>query len=1176
MDCPSCGHENRPGAAFCGECGASLASEIACPGCNASNPAGQKFCNACGRPLGATAGAAAATIPEQAADPLTYTPAHLAEKILRDRPSLEGERRTVTVLFADAMGFTPISERFDQEQVYSLMQGCFARMMDAVHRYEGTITQFLGDGVMALFGAPIAHEDSARRAVAAALEMQSALAVYGDEVKRQHAIDCQFRVGLNTGPVVVGSIGDNLDMDYTAIGDTINIASRLETSAEPGAVYLSEATRRAAQDYFEFEPLGELSLKGKAEPVTAYVAVSEKSVRTRLEAAVERGLTPLIGRQRELGLLHDYFDHAKTGAGQVVFVSGEAGIGKSRLLLEFRRSLGEEVAWLDGQCISYGSNIPYLPIIDLIKGRYGVDEGDDEATIIAKVDEGTAGWDAAAHSSVPYLKYLLNVDPGDPAVLEMDAMARRAGIFDALRASALQNTRERPSVLVVEDLHWVDESSQEALGAVVDVIASVPILMVVTHRPGYKQPLGERAHFSRIALGHLPPDETTEMAEHVLKSASLPAPLRELITGKSEGNPFYIEEITKSLLESGVLRRVNGSYELVRPPEEVVVPDTIQEVILSRIDRLERRGKEAIQLASVIGREFTVRLLQRISDVSAELDEVLGGLKALELIYEKAYLPEISYMFKHALTHDVAYSTLLHEHRKSLHRIVAATIEELYSDRLTEHVETLAHHYYEGEVWDKALDYLMKSATKAADAYAGHDALQYYDRALEAAEQIGNVPLGTLAEIYGGKAQVCFVVSEWNVAVQCYGDLVELSRTEGNRVVEGMALGGLGFAQTIAHDFEAAELTAKEALAIADELDDDAVRTGALMIQAFLSALRGRVASAIEIVQQTAALARQTEQPFYECFCDELFILGHSWRSEYEEAHKNANEGVVRAEEYNMTEPLAFNKWARGVALASNGRYSEAISALQDAIAFCERIGDKAVRSRSWNTLGWVHLEICDFGPGIEFNRKGLAIADEVGDPEITINAQLNLADAAFATGDGKRAEEELDELYASLADMHEWMRWRYSQHLMHSFGEVRLAFGDAERALALADECLALAESTDAKKNVVKGRRLRGQALAAKGELEAAGRELSTALEIAKEAGNPPQLWKTWAAVGELKRVQEDETGARDAFVQAATVIRGVADGLTDQRLRETFLSSTQVRTIEAAAGTGAVEARP
>ena len=601
--------------------------------------------------------------------------------------------------------------------------------------------------------------------------------------------------------------------------------------------------------------------------------------------------------------------------------------------------------------------------------------------------------------------------------------------------------------------------------------------------------------------------------------------------------------------------------------EQVRVPDTIQEVILSRIDRLEREGKEAIQLASVIGREFTVRLLQRISDVQAELEQVLGDLKSLELIYEKAYLPELSYMFKHALTHDVAYSTLLHEHRKSLHQIVAGAIEELYSDRLAEHYETLAHHYYEGEDWEKALDYLQTAAEKAANAYANHDALGYFDRALEAAERLGDVPLETLAGIYSAKAQVCFAINAWDQAVANFSTLLELARKGGNRTIEGLALGGVGFSQVIAHDFEAADAASKEALAIADELDDDAVRTGALMISTFLQALRGRLASAMAYGEQTAELARKTGQPVYESFCDEMFILGYSWRALFEEALRNAEAGVARAEQYGLTEPLAFNRWAQGVALGSNGRYAEAIETLEHAIAFSERIGDKAVRSRSWNTLGWVHGELCDYERGIEFNQRGLELANDVGDPEIIINAQINLADYAFATGEREQAQRELEELYASLPGMHEWMKWRYSQHLMHSLGEVMLARGDADRALVLADECLALAEPTESRKNVVKGRRLRAQALLALERLEDADREISSALEMAREAKNPPQLWKTLATLAELRTAQGGLDRAAEAYRSALSVVEDVARELPDDRLRELFLASEAVETMRESA---------
>ena len=496
--------------------------------------------------------------------------------------------------------------------------------MEAVHHYEGTITQFLGDGVMALFGAPIAHEDSARRAVAAALQMQRSLDEYATEVKQRHPVECQFRVGLNTGPVVVGKINDNLDMDYTALGDTVNLAARMQQMAEPGSVYLSENTCHLVSNYFELMPLGALNVKGKEELVVAHKVVGEKPVSTRFEAAAEHGLTPFVGRDHELAVLKGYLEQAKRGQGQVVFISGVAGIGKSRLLHEFQRSsLDEGVTLMEGHCISYGRIIPYLPIIDIIKRNFGVEEVDDNERIIRRVDESTADWEKSAQATVPYLKYLLNVDPGDPTVAVMDPMERRAGILDSLRALLLQESRHQPLVVIVEDLHWIDKNSTDALTALVDLIGSLPVLMVLSYRPSFTHSLGERSYYNRLALGHLARGESEVLAEGMLQVTSLPQQVKQLITSKAEGNPFFIEEVTKSLLESGILRKTNGTYSVERPIEEVQVPDTIQEVILSRIDRLERQAKGALQLASVIGREFTVRLLERISDIETQLDETL-------------------------------------------------------------------------------------------------------------------------------------------------------------------------------------------------------------------------------------------------------------------------------------------------------------------------------------------------------------------------------------------------------------------------------------------------------------------------------------------------------------------------------------------------------------------------
>ncbi len=1056
------------------------------------------------------------------------------------------------MLFADAAGFTPISERLGEEQVYSLMQGCFARMMDAVHRYDGTVTQFLGDGIMALFGAPIAHEDSPRRAVAAALEMQGALAEYAAEVKKQHHIECRFRAGLNTGPVVVGKISDNLDMDYTALGDTVNLAARMAELAEPGAVYLTANTHRLVESYFECEPLGALEIKGKLQRVTTYKVLQQKQVRTRLEAAALRGLTPFAGRERELQMLEGFLKQAKDRQGQVVFVSGEAGIGKSRLILEFEQAIrDEDICWLEGRCSSYGENIPYLPIIDIIKQNFKVKEGDNDATIIQRVDDSVVQWDEAARRNVPHLKYLLNVDPGDPTVGALDSMARRAGILDAIRALFIQESRRQVLVAVVEDLQWIDEQSEQALAALVSVISSAPIFLILTHRPGYVPLLGERA-YSSLALRPLMPKDSRVMARGVLQAGTLPEQLEQLILGKAEGNPFYIEEVSKSLLEEGVLRRTNGTYVLERPAKEVLIPNTIQEVILSRIDRLERQAKEALQLASVIGREFTVRLLQRISETRAGLEDLLGELKSLELIYEKAFFPELSYMFKHALTHQVAYSTLLLERRKALHRLVATGIEELYNDRLPEMYEMLAHHYYEGEDWKKALDYSVKAARKAAGSFANQEAMAYFDQALRAFRQIGDAPAEVLMDIYGGKAEVSFTISDWKGVVNSYTSLREAAREAGKIELEGMALAGVANGHVWTHQFDLAEAEAKEGLVLAERTQNSAIRTGAVYVLAELQCLRGNLEAGVETGQEVARLSRETNQPLYETLNGLFLAINYSWRGLYEEAHRVAAESVAASAQHHMTAPLLFNKWNQGLGFAGNGRYQEAVTTLKDTIALCQRMGDAAVQSRAFNTLGWIYGELGAWEKAREANQKALDLAMALGDPEILTNARINLGDCALALGHKEQARRDLEQLYASLPQLQEWMKWRYSQHLRHSLGELLLGLGEQGEAMRLADECLALADRTESRKNIVKARRLRGQIFLARGKLNEADGELAAALQTALQISNPPQVWKTYAALGDLRKAQGRLGDANQAYRDALAVIQNVAARLQDPSLKE------------------------
>src|SRR6478672_4996393 len=572
--CGACGASNPADARFCGSCGASLG--IACPSCGRRNPSDGRFCTECGSPLSGTAPAPALGSRQ------SFMPAELANKVRADSATLEGERKLITVLFADVVGYTALSERLDPEEIRALMRRAFDVMLDAVHRYEGTVAQLLGDGLLALFGAPIAHEDHAVRAALAGLAIQEGLAPLQEELAARD-IDLRVRVGLHSGLVVFGRIGSDLEFTFQAVGDTVNTASRVQGLAEPGTVVMSDATRRLATGYVVLEDRGEFSVKNKAEPVHVYRAIRATGPRSRVDVSAERGLGPYVGRERELAELRARFDEAARGAGQVVFIMGEAGLGKSRLVHEFRERLEDDHLWLLGRCISYGADIPYVPIVDLARSACGVEEADDEAVIIDKltrrVDE--LGGDP---TNLPYLRFLLSVDPGDPSVLDEDPMLRKPRVFEAVRDVLLAAIRERPAVLVIEDLHWIDPPSVELLSFVTDAVPDERMLVILTHRPEWESPLGERPYYRRLVLEPLTAEDTAMVAAAASGAGALPAVIADEIYRKADGNPFFIEEVTKSLVESGDLVAHADGYALSRPIEDIRVPDTVQDIIMARLD----------------------------------------------------------------------------------------------------------------------------------------------------------------------------------------------------------------------------------------------------------------------------------------------------------------------------------------------------------------------------------------------------------------------------------------------------------------------------------------------------------------------------------------------------------------------------------------------------------------
>ncbi len=686
------------------------------------------FCDECGHDL---------REPEEGppidyGQPQSYTPKFLAEKILTTRSSIEGERKLVTVLFADVANFTSIAEKLDPEEVHQIMDECFKILMDEIHEYEGTINQFTGDGVMALFGAPVAHEDHAQRACYAALSIQKAIEEYGEKIKKDRGVDFKMRIGLNSGPVIVGSIGDDLRMDYTAVGDTTNLASRMEGMAMPGTILVARETFKLARDFFEFESLGKVELKGKEKPIETYKLLKAGEVKTRIEASVEKGLTRFVGRKNSMAALRDAFEEAKAGPGQVVGIVGEAGVGKSRILLEFKNPLPQnEYTYLEGRCLHFGGSMSYLPFLDILRTYFDIKEGDQELIIKKKMADKIAELDEKLENALPPLMELLSLKVEDEDFTRLEPQQKREKTFEAIRNLLIRISQERPLVLAVEDLHWIDNTSEEFLNYLIGSLASAPILLVLLYRPEYTHQWGSKTYYHKIGLNQLTVKSSAELVQAILEEGEVSPEIRELILNKTSGNPLYMEELTHNLLENGSIQKKAHQFVLSVKASDIQVPDTIQGIIAARMDRLEDNLKRTMQVASVIGRDFAFRILQTITGLREELKAHLLNLQGLEFIYEKSLFPELEYIFKHALTQEVAYNSLLLKRRKEIHKKIGEAIEQIYAERLEEFYEMLAYHFVQGEVWDKAVIYLRQAGGRAMKKSAYVEAIAHLRKGLE-------------------------------------------------------------------------------------------------------------------------------------------------------------------------------------------------------------------------------------------------------------------------------------------------------------------------------------------------------------------------------------------------------------------------------------------------------------
>jgi class 3 adenylate cyclase/tetratricopeptide (TPR) repeat protein len=727
MKCRKCQFESPAGAKFCNACGGKL--ELACTQCGQVNPPGSKFCNECGHNLTQPAAPAESSQPTQQPG-LTAAPPDSAS-------SIEGERRQATIVFSDLSGYTSMNERLDPEEVEAIMSRVKKEAVRIIERHEGIVNQFVGDEVLALFGIPAAHEDDPVRAVKAAFEIHELVRTISSEVETRIGTRLRMHTGISTG-LVVTHIRDIRDGSYGITGDAVNIGARLASRAEADQILVGPDTQKFIAPYFKTNALESVTVKGKTKALIPYRVIGKSTVQTRFEAAKIRGFTAFTGREHELTVLYSCLEKTLAGKGQFVTVVGEAGLGKSRLIHEFRHSLNRsEITVIQGRCQSYGKSIPYFPHINALKRGLDWRDADTPVELHEKAVSNVLAMDASLEKYLPVYLHLLSI-PNDlyPLPQHLQGQELTRAIQEALAAIFILNSKYQPMVLVFEDWHWVDGASDSALKHIISLIAPHPLMVLVLYRPEYSTNWGNWSHHTPVVLNALDHRNCENIIKSIWRVDQVPEGVVPMIRERTGGNPFFVEEICNELIEGGTVQVSDGKAALKRSLDNLSLPNTVQSVIRARLDRLDRYARESLRLASVIGREFARRILEQISDSTERLSEALETLKNLELIQQIRVIPEAEYMFRHVITQEVTYETLLKQKRKELHSLVGRAIEKLYADRLEEFYEMLAFHFWRGEDWPRAYKYNREAGLKAQSLSAYVETLSYLGTALQALKQL--------------------------------------------------------------------------------------------------------------------------------------------------------------------------------------------------------------------------------------------------------------------------------------------------------------------------------------------------------------------------------------------------------------------------------------------------------
>jgi class 3 adenylate cyclase/tetratricopeptide (TPR) repeat protein len=1093
MKCPQCQFENPLGMKFCGRCGAKL--PVVCSHCGTEIPQGFKFCGECGSPVSAR-DAEPAQLPRH--PPVhDYTPPHLAEQVFQSRTALEGERKQVTVLFCDLVGSTSLAERVGPEAMHLLLNQFFELALQEIHRYEGTINQFLGDGFMALFGAPITHEDHPRRAILAALGLRRTLEERRVELGDLYGVDLKVRMGLNTGWVVVGGIGDQLRRDYTAIGDTTNLAARLQQVAEPGAILVSEATSRFLQGV-QMEALEPVRVKGKEAPVAACRVLAADATQSGEMGPGAMLRTPFVGRRREMEILAELQERAEGGEGQVLGIAAEAGSGKSRLLYEFRRRLWDgETLWLAGRSLSYGGLAPYLPLLYMLRSQWGIGETDDPAAVKEKAAAGLSKAGMDAPEVLPYFLRLLGGEEGLGAATELSPQALQARTFALLRQFILQAGQGRLTVLEIEDLHWIDETSEEFLAFLIEGLTAARVLLLLTYRPGYRPRWIEKSYATQISLSRLTDQDSQVVMRAVLRRAELPEHLLPVILSRAEGNPFFLEELSRSFLE--------------RP--EISVPDTIQGVLIARIDRLPEDHKRLLQTASVLGREFRLNLLSAIWEQSGDLEPLLSDLKRWEFLYEEPTAEESKYFFKHALTQEAVYQTLLTSRRKSLHAAAGRALETLYAGRLEDAYDLLAYHYSAAVVLDKAVAYLSLSAEVAARGYAHAEAAQALREALAHAERLPD------SERDRRILDLALRLAESLLPLARFSETLELLsryRESLDRLDDPFLAGRHAFWLAHTHSYlgdqTAAESAARQAIASARQAADATTEGQAWYVLSRDAFWSGRFLEGIDYGLQAVSLLEQAEDRWWQGQAYWVAGFHHYLLGQFEEAFRmmDRSSAVWQA----LQDPRLDPSWSTGYFHASLGDWALGI---EECAAGLRNARDPLNTAAALGFLGYAYLEKGDLPRATEALEDSVERLRQAGMKQLCGWFSAFLAEARVLSG---RPEAEARELALQALAVTEEVHFRYGTGLaQRALGRIARTAGQFAEAEGWLQDAVDTFRSLQAPFEV--GRSQLDLALAAR-----------QAGDSAKAAGQLGEALNLFAELGAHRFVETSERLARDLGV--------------------------------------------